>query len=303
MKNINVIPQNSNGGGGYSLNIVKQANVGMLSNPNILINGDFRNPVNQRGQNSYQFRMNTYFIDMWRTENTLETDIIDIDDDGLSFTITGTYNLITQAFESDLIGQTVTVSILYQDGLIHSKTFVATPDIDIWHEMIPGVINTQVSYWTKNDGVCALRLLIYKSCKIAAVKLEKGTVSTLHLDPSTNYAAELHKCQYYLHELASTSDYYCVGLGNARSTSLVLITVPLPQMRIRPTLSYSGKFVLISGSGPIDVTGILLDRLSNATVQLAATSAGLVIGQTYELWHYPNDDGTINSSLLFSAEL
>lgn len=67
--------------------------ISQISNPNLIINGDFRDPINQRGKKIYN--TNGYTIDRWILWNANTTLTLN---DGYC-TIAGDYNLIVQHIE------------------------------------------------------------------------------------------------------------------------------------------------------------------------------------------------------------
>ena len=81
-----------------------------LSNPNLLDNWYFGNPVNQRGQTSYTVA--GYGIDRWKTTNTVLT----ILDNSIKLTSASDYQNFVQIIDNAkrLAGKTVTISFLYK---------------------------------------------------------------------------------------------------------------------------------------------------------------------------------------------
>lgn len=161
-----------------------------LASMNLLINGDFRNPVNQRGQTSYTLDASarTYTIDRWYSANAIK---VVLEDDGIHIYNTGsqTYGYLLQYIETPLIvGEKYTISAKI-NGVIYSHTFIAGEGF-----------NTTVPYFTYDpvsDSLAYDRigLRIEGSYLVEYIKLEQGSVAT-PLVPRP-YGEELALCQRY----------------------------------------------------------------------------------------------------------
>lgn len=165
-----------------------------MCNPNLLINTDFRNPVNQRGQSSYSG--NGYGIDCWSIQH--ETAILSLLPDGITIQGGAVANAIENSIQN-LTGKMLTLSVLFSDGIIYEKSGVATTEYGAYSS--PIYINSdRGEYFLQYDGnnyrVC-LQNNAENSIVIAAAKLELGAFSTL-TNEVVDYAAELRKCQRYL---------------------------------------------------------------------------------------------------------
>ena len=90
---------------------------------------------------------------------------------------------------------------------------------------------------------------------VKAIKLEKGTVSTLAQDTAPNYATELLKCQRYFINVIGN------GASGYFNDADAILSVPVPvQMRTVPTvtLNYANNIV--------DATGNVIAVPANAAV-------------------------------------
>jgi len=167
-----------------------------ISHENLLDNPWFT--VNQRGQSSYTDPGNgKYTVDRWKIYNY---NTLTVSSNGVSSIE------LYQYFEEDrvkpLLGKTVTLSILLQDGRIRYSSGQlpnAFPSVDtayietnvgdnIWLYIIltsSKLLQVQIRNWS--DQVIDVR----------AVKLEFGSISTLAMDTAPNYQQELAKCQRY----------------------------------------------------------------------------------------------------------
>ena len=225
------------------------------SNPNLLINGDFR--VNQRGQSSYTGT--GYTVDRWRNasfNNLTVTPLVS----GLRLenTVdTGTGYILSYKFEDKdylkLQGKTITISIkvskntgshIYLRLLANGETVGDTNNTNN-----TGIFSKTI---TLPNSLNSLEFRIRKSsgelnCEIEYVKLELGSVATAY--SPRPYAEELAMCQRYYqtieNQVARASIYNNAGIN---------FYVPLPvTLRTVPTLS------LASGCGIQATTGGQID--------------------------------------------
>lgn len=177
------------------------------ANPNILHNWDFRNPVNQRGLSTASGA--GYWLDRWYLKRTT----------GATYTYSSSWGLraitTTNAIEmlqyienpNAYAGKTVTLSID-----IYSADVTASCAMRLWHNgtnQIGGYLNINngdtgiksITATIPNTGLTDLSVAFYNyggnDARIKSVKLELGTVSTLHLDPPMDHAVELPKCQRF----------------------------------------------------------------------------------------------------------
>lgn len=230
---------------------------GYITNPNLLDNPWFT--VNQRGQSSYtSTTAGIYTVDRWKA---LESNgaIISIDNDGLLIDNTNgdsgvmfrqiitDQNINVDLYKS-LCGKTVTLSVMFANGVIQSSTGNVPSNPNDWGAIctIPnspymsGTIALQI-----NGGATLVTGGAWQGYsnpqKIRAIKLELGSISTLALDTAPNYATELLKCQRYFQRHVQNSNISLIGYalpnlsGNLLTTSIRLF-VP---MRTIPTVSVS----------------------------------------------------------------
>lgn len=219
-------------------------NISQLSNPNLLINGDFR--VNQRGKNSYVGSTSkiSYLVDRWNFYYS-----------NLTFTPstkTLTFNengAVTQFIEDsqELLGKTLTLStkingVVYSgSATLQSSYSTTTYIIDFTINNSP-IIKCQLIYnSTRNllrTAIGSSNITQPYSIVIDYVKLEVGSVATA-FSPRP-YAEELAMCQRYYQVLGidsvAYSTYGAVSYENeeyyAANTSIPLIST----MRTTPTV-------------------------------------------------------------------
>lgn len=229
-----------------------RAVVGVRSNPNLLKNWYFADPINQRGQNVYT--ITGYAIDGWFCFSDGETYPISVEVTKTGLYFPNSNNGLFQPFEPALDTKiTYTFSFMEDTGEVYSSKIVPEEYI-----MLNGTSFGLFYQGTK---------LFFKPTrgkKFIAVKLELGPVQTLaHKegdtwvlnDPPPNKALELAKCQrYQLPLLDRSGNYGCpIGFGVFQNT-LGRIIIPTPTtMRGTPTLTVlNGN---ISAFEIIDVSG------------------------------------------------
>ena len=185
------------------------------SNPNLLDNRYFGDPVNQRGQTVYTNQ--GYTIDRWSLQSVSNASLT-VNDGYITLTATNNDG-IRQNFEAGTIiaGATYTSSLLTAEGDLLSASFVATEEITIF-QYPNSIWRFAASSKISADGrSCIWSCVTYnhaeaKLINLVAAKLEPGPIQTLARqdadgkwvlnDPPPNKALELAKCQRY-YEVAS----------------------------------------------------------------------------------------------------
>ncbi|MBR2131968.1 MAG: hypothetical protein IJ955_05400 [Oscillospiraceae bacterium] len=233
---------------------------------NLLRNGYFVNPVNQRGKTEYSG--NVYTIDGWRIVHSTAT--IALDEDGVVFTdsITG-YLSWSQKLEEnprEYIGGQLTLSCLVSDVVGTARLYLIFSDDSENRVYVnfsrPGLHTITA---TVPENAEYLRVVFsarsgFERATIRAVKLEVGDTQTLAHQESSggwvlnevpDYAEELRRCQRYqiLGELRGVMLYDYRELGGG-----VGFFVPLPvAMRGggNPTLINSDGFRVLSATDAI----------------------------------------------------
>ena len=117
---------------------------------------------------------------------------------------------------------------------------------------------------------------------VKSIKLELGSVSTLHLDTAPDYTTELLKCQRYFVRLEGTQ-YKSFGFAYSDSATNAGLFVTLPTtMRTIPTISTSGTFALYDTSFK-NVTAIAstLSAGDRRFGVITLTSTGLTTNKMY----------------------
>lgn len=198
---------------------------------NLLDNSDFTNPVNQRGQTSYNSV--GYTIDRWTKESnailTIADDCINIDNSANS-----TEEVVIQKVDSDtaakLIGKTVTIAICTSDGTVYAKSGVVAYDVPVALIEHNG-FTFQLQFFRNAMSYQVARLVIWVGSNISVkwAALYEGTYTADTLPPYVpkGYAAELAECRLYYRP----QQMYCLYCYAAGYT----VGVNFEPMRITPT--------------------------------------------------------------------
>lgn len=305
------------------------------SNPNLLDNWYFLDPINQRGETEY--RGARYGIDRWygRSANTR----VLLDTDGIVVTTTSGdsdvnfRSIIQKVSNSEGVkGKTLTLSCMIAQSTAVGIMQVTKNELGSINQLgaarfssTDRPILVSFSFSAPNEDFENLLVQIGISgphaLKIIAIKLELGTKQTLaHQnedgswalnDPPPNKALELLKCMQYQIQIVNPvyeSRYGVVGRGYGDSASQGFISIPLPtKCNGNPTLFFSGDWRLypIDGSlGDKWINGIPVTSMKCYYTEgtqcnlVAVTNPGAVTHKEYLLVHVPPPAGTRNSLLL-----
>lgn len=287
-----------------------------ISNPNLLINGDFQ--VNQRQANSYS-TSGKYTVDRWilRGSGSIAKQTTGIRLTSLSTDISGVFQSIEDY--SELLGKTVTLSIKLSNVSVDANTKMQIGFGDSTSANAIGIdlgleqFNPTAEIFSKTITLPASltnsRLNVYAVfvsdntisgdyVDIDYIKLEVGNVAT-KLSPKT-YAEELSMCQRYYLRLNNDGNYAIWANGFVYSATKVFLNVSIPtSMRTRPTSTKNGNIVMLYNGGTKTFTDISVDRLAQNTISISITSSGMTVGQCVGL--YVNNDNT--AYIDFDAEI
>ena len=222
------------------------------SNPNLLINPDFRAPINQRGETTYG--CGNYCIDRWylyKTSTATTSGTLAIGNGCVMITSGGTsFDAYFKQFIENgdiLLGQDVTLSVMVKEitgtwgcGQQVNVADVTTPlraNLSLGLNVLKGI-------WYGPDDSTAAQNAIYffnrdsnSSISIEWAKLEIGSVATPFTPPDP--ATELAKCQRYFHRLGGNGRYFRL-YGIAYGSHSLRFPYNLPvEMRTTPTLTCS----------------------------------------------------------------
>jgi len=262
---------------------------GGIYRKNLLHNWDFRNPVNQRGQSSYNVA--NYTIDRWRTNDAnisvnINSGYITVSNNGtaekhflqqLEFMAPGDYTVSLLLANGDILSESLNVNDLVAGGSGGSSVKNLTAGLKV-----------QIGDFSSKP---AFKLFIVPgySFNIVAIKLELGSVSTLANDPPADYGEQLALCQRYALVLGAGSySFRACKYDNGAITFII----PTPvTMRISPT--FVGTLTVMSAG--VAQTGFTFSVYRNAG-SLAVVASKPAHGLT-DAWL------VVSANTLFSADL
>lgn len=189
-----------------------------FSNPNLLINPDFK--INQKGQESYTSGGFEYTVDRWR----ISSGKVSVSDNGLTIqSIGNSGSWVSQKFEKELEGVfTLSVKVLSING----KAYLTNPTNRV-------TITSAGIYSVTLSNLSEFNMFIEtgSSVTIEWAKLEKGLIATPFVTP--NHMEELMKCRYF---------YYQANIGGeiiGQIGQQVKFNIPYLWMRTNPTAKIS----------------------------------------------------------------
>lgn len=199
-----------------------------FSNPNLLINPDFK--INQRGQATYETSGagQIYSADRWR----LGRGKVTVNSDG-TVTVTatgGTTNeegYYQQYLENAISGDyTVSMEVISVSGAVRIAIDGAWKNIKSGLNVFHGITGT---------GAVGLQLANGASITLKWIKLEQGLIATPFVAP--NHAEELTKCYRYKYIGGANLRARCTG------NQVFGFTKDLPTtLRIAPTMTFKSKY-------------------------------------------------------------
>jgi hypothetical protein len=291
------------------------------SNPNLLINTNPSNVINQRGiANDDSITTGDYGPDRWYvTHDATSVTWRLVSNSGFGVNIitagAGTEVSLAQKVEaySVLIGEAVTFSaevkadaacfLRISDGIGSSSSSNHTGGDTPETLYVTHTVNAGATYLAC-ELVMTSGLADSKDMEIRKAKLELGENYTAWTVPDP--AEELARCQRYGIEL-TTSDAYSrpgSGLVSSATTAEILCALPV-NLRTTPTLTTSGSFVVRKpGIASYTVTGITMPAAaytSNSYISIAiAVSGG---GMTAPDTVFLESNNDISTSIFLDAEI
>lgn len=199
-----------------------------FSNPNLLLNSNFR--VDQRGHGTYSNNTTkpTYTLDRWMSINAKV--VYNIDG---TVTITSLATTNTSAWFKQILAHAV-------DAMCTLSCYITavTGNAYLYNqangEKIVKGLNTVFISSPSLKGA-SIELKQGASITIKWIKLEKGSKATTYVAP--NYAEELQKCMMYYNKLQTSLNGYFTTQTYVSSDTLL-------NMRTRPTIKGVGSFWL-----------------------------------------------------------
>lgn len=222
------------------------ANLPTISNPNLLINSDFRNPINQRGSTIYYGGANKYYtVDRWCMGANDFDRTVEIVDGGIKITNPNTTYIgsFQQVFENLLPSGDYTLSIKVTAISGAVTIFCDGANTGSQKNLEVG-INTKTMQATSISAV-NIHLAASSSVVIEWIKLEVGTTPT-PFSPRT-YAEELALCRRYFDIMGGTRT---IGVEQDYNANTFTYAIPRNvMMRTTPTISIHGTTTTNSTDG------------------------------------------------------
>ena len=294
--------------------------ISSYTNDNLIMNWDFRFPINQRNATSYT---SGYSIDRWILDPNNGGVSLSVQDGFVRLTQTnvagGTYSqAMCQKIENPQLysGMTVTLSVEHRNTKVGKMLIYAGSGV-----LADSVTSLPVSVdWTITSVTVTLPTMTSLQWAAAylysdmsgslgyvdyrRVKLELGSKSTLANDAPMNYGPELVKCQRYFYRLKSVdlNNYAIFGVGGCISITQFRCVIPLPNtLRISPSLSSSGAFKVASwdATNSAVVSSFTRQSFNGNSIVLIANVASIPLGTSGYV--QANNDATCYID--FSADL
>lgn len=252
-----------------------------LSNPNLLDNWYFGNPVNQPGQASWTNPSSMqYAIDRWQIT---PSSVVALVDGGITVTAE-----IQQGLEKTRLefGRTYTFSVISSDGRLGKHTFVLTSDTNINVSFGFGFF---VCYLSGNN----VWFRIYgDGSTYKAAKLELGSQQTLAhqengvwvLNEIPDYGEQLARCQRYHFEFGPSHALIAYD-GYGVNSPVIYFPVQMRTVSAIKVYSKAGTENAITywnGSAEVDFTDFYLEWNENF-VTLRSHSGAFVPGGIYSI--------------------
>ena len=255
-----------------------------LTGHNLLDNGWFT--INQRGFTSHTMDT-TYFptVDRWIGISSDYGGTLTLGASGINFNKEGYASpfYLTQKMEALAVGKTYTLSVLFSDGTIEHGTGIinSTSDkVDFEFSNSRGKAHT---YYYAAWSQWLTDIIAYGGTNftVRAIKLEVGSVSTLHLDVAPDVTLETIKCQRYLYRIRANEATAYIGIGYMNAIDQAVIIFPLPtKLAKNPTVTFSGILTIRipSGSTATATTITTAYRTSNSIALFINVGASLTAG-------------------------
>lgn len=231
-----------------------------FSNPNLLLNSNFR--VDQRGRGTYTNNTTKpiYTLDRWMSINTDVVYNIDGTATITSLATTDTSSWLKQILEH-AINDTCTLSC---------NITAVTGNAYLYNQakgkkIVKGLNTVTLSYLKE----ASIELKQGASITIEWIKLEKGSKATAYVAP--NYANELQKCMMYYNVVNTPLNGYF-------TTQMYIGCEALANMRTMPTIKCVGKFWMYYYERNnkykfSDFPNIVLSKYSEITIPAAPSGA------------------------------
>lgn len=264
----------------------------VISNETLLINWDFTNPINQRGQSTYTNSTSTYIytIDRWRLKNgTVNINTNSIEFLNSQSAKTAVLGQVTAAHPS-IEGKPLTFSAvvngkLYALNINSGWTFPSSGSTALSN--VAATENMRMYVYARNDKRLEVQFYISStvsvntSFSITKCKLELGTGSTLESSIPQNKDVELIKCYSFYQKTPLVNKYSGVGVTVAAYSTTRLEPFKIYSMRISPTITiFNVSSPDYNEVGTITPTGFA-DKITGCTAAAYGTEYYIVRGSGF----------------------
>lgn len=241
-----------------------------LSNPNLLINSDFRNPVNQRGKTSYEGSSTIkYTIDRWCISATNINLEVTVNNGSIKLTnksssVAQWFGTRLEVYDGDIF--TISCNVLALTG--SAKIYAVSDELNktSYQKALSVGLNTVGVNFSKVNKV-TVQIEKNSSVTLEWIKLEAGSIATPFAPRP--YAEELAMCQRYYQKMCIRRIPMTYGANN------LFFTVPLNNpLRDTPTISLSETWFSVvvdeAGDGvtvtPTSIVGNISNNVMNLNV-------------------------------------
>lgn len=262
------------------------------SNPNLLINSNFMDPINQRGETTYSG--NAYGIDRWKGATVGSS----VGISGSGVLITGQ---ITQYVEmkSSNIGKIMTMSSCDSNGNIKSIT----------GELDTSSVSGNDMSFVYDGSKYSIAASIGGGTRYRWVKLEFGSSPTLYVPRSR--AEEVMLClRYYWRIQQTNSDFNYFGGGISNASTNTFFTINLPTyMRNLPEIGYGGSFRCYGANISYNIGSISMSPYTENSDPIDGQTSTITLmavrsGGSQTAGHVNNLNGTAPGSYIeFDSEI
>lgn len=183
--------------GDMQIDYTALANLPTISNPNLLVNADFRTPINQRGKTVYDEQTERYGIDRWLIYNGVKEEV---HHDFITIKNTADFtSWFAQKFEFPLYNYSSYVITLDVGTLVGNISVTIGNQFNTTnhHTLVSGVNVFYVQPYEMTDSMEQLVLTLEPGAAVdlGYIKLEQGTTATPFV-PRT-YGEELLLCKRF----------------------------------------------------------------------------------------------------------
>lgn len=227
-----------------------------FSNPNLLLNSNFR--VDQRGRGTYTNNTTkpTYTLDRWMSINTEVVYNVD----GTA-TITSLATTDTSAWFKQILEHAINDTCTLSCNITAVTGSAYLYNHSNGKKIVKGLNTVTLSYLKETS----IELKQGASITIEWIKLEKGSKATAYVAP--NYANELQRCMMY-YNVVNTS------LNGYFTTQMYVGCETLLNMRTKPTVKGVGSIWVYYYGGNVkykfsDLQSIVLTKYSEITLLVA----------------------------------